>query len=151
MRLGEAARVVRAGYAETLTYTGLPREHWGPHPHRQRHRAAEPRGPQANARGGHLPGREVGAHARHREARVRRGERVGLEALPGRDAVGGVAVPEAGLWAVGKCARILTVPRSRVVQVFPGAGFTLRLVGTVCAGRDEDCSSLLMCNKNRSE
>ena len=28
MRLGEAARVVRAGYAETLTYTGLPREHW---------------------------------------------------------------------------------------------------------------------------
>lgn len=35
---------------------------------------------------------------------------MGLEALPGRDAVGGVAVPEAGLWAVGKCARILTVP-----------------------------------------
>ena len=29
MRLGEAARVVRAGYAETLTYIGLPREHWG--------------------------------------------------------------------------------------------------------------------------
>ena len=28
MRLGEAARVVRAGYAETLTCTGLPREHW---------------------------------------------------------------------------------------------------------------------------
>ena len=28
MRPGEAARVVRAGYAETLTYTGLPREHW---------------------------------------------------------------------------------------------------------------------------
>lgn len=28
MRLGEAARVVRAGYAETLTYTGFPREHW---------------------------------------------------------------------------------------------------------------------------
>lgn len=82
----------------------------GPHPHQQRHRAAEPRGPQANARGGHLPGREVGAHARHREAQVRRGERVGLEALPGREAVGGVAVPEAGLWAVGKCARILTVP-----------------------------------------
>ena len=27
MRLGEAARVVRAGYAETLTYTGFPREH----------------------------------------------------------------------------------------------------------------------------
>lgn len=28
MRLGEAARVVRAGYAETLAYTGFPREHW---------------------------------------------------------------------------------------------------------------------------
>lgn len=28
MRLGEAARVVRAGCAETLTYTGFPREHW---------------------------------------------------------------------------------------------------------------------------
>ena len=28
MRLGEAARVVRAGYAETLTCTGFPREHW---------------------------------------------------------------------------------------------------------------------------
>ena len=28
MRLGEAARVVRAGYAETLTHTGFPREHW---------------------------------------------------------------------------------------------------------------------------
>lgn len=28
MRLGETARVVRAGYAETLTYTGFPREHW---------------------------------------------------------------------------------------------------------------------------
>lgn len=27
MRLGEPARVVRAGYAETLTYTGFPREH----------------------------------------------------------------------------------------------------------------------------
>ena len=28
MRLGEAARVVRAGYAETLAYTAFPREHW---------------------------------------------------------------------------------------------------------------------------
>ena len=28
MRLGEATGVVRAGYAETLTYTGFPREHW---------------------------------------------------------------------------------------------------------------------------
>ena len=28
MRLGEAAKVVREGYAETLTYTRFPREHW---------------------------------------------------------------------------------------------------------------------------
>lgn len=28
MRLGEAARAVRDGYAETLAYTGFPREHW---------------------------------------------------------------------------------------------------------------------------
>lgn len=42
---------------------------------------------------------------------------MGLEALPGRDAVGGVAVPEAGLWAIGKCARILTVPTTNRLQV----------------------------------
>ena len=28
MRLREAAKVVRGGYAETLTYTRFPREHW---------------------------------------------------------------------------------------------------------------------------
>ena len=28
MRLGEAAKVVRDGYAETLTYCEMPREHW---------------------------------------------------------------------------------------------------------------------------
>ena len=28
MGLGEAARVVREGYAETLTYTRFPHEHW---------------------------------------------------------------------------------------------------------------------------
>ena len=28
MRLKEAAKVVRDGYAETLTYTRFPREHW---------------------------------------------------------------------------------------------------------------------------
>lgn len=28
MRLGEAARVVREGFTETLTYTRFPREHW---------------------------------------------------------------------------------------------------------------------------
>ena len=28
MRLREAAKVVRGGYTETLTYTRFPREHW---------------------------------------------------------------------------------------------------------------------------
>ena len=28
MKLREAAKVVRDGYAETLTYTRFPREHW---------------------------------------------------------------------------------------------------------------------------
>ena len=28
MRLKEAAKVVRGGYAETLAYCGMPREHW---------------------------------------------------------------------------------------------------------------------------
>ena len=28
MKLGEAAKAVRDGYAETLTYTRFPREHW---------------------------------------------------------------------------------------------------------------------------
>ncbi len=113
MRLGGGREGRPRRLRRDLNLHRIPSGTLGPHPHQQRHRAAEPRGPQANARGGHLPGREVGAHARHREAQVRRGERVGLEALPGRDAVGGVAVPEAGLWAVGKCARILTVPNHR--------------------------------------
>lgn len=65
---------------------GLPERALAPHPHQQRHRATEPRDSQADPRGRHLPGREVGPHARHREAQVRRGERVGIEALPGRDA-----------------------------------------------------------------
>ena len=29
MRLSEAPKVVRDGYAEALTYTHFPREHWG--------------------------------------------------------------------------------------------------------------------------
>lgn len=65
---------------------GLPARALASHPHQQRHRAAEPRDPQADSRGRHLPGLEVGANARRREAQVRRGGRVGIEALPGRDA-----------------------------------------------------------------
>ena len=40
----------------------------------QRHRAAQPRDPQANPRGGHLPGRKERPHARDREAEVRHRE-----------------------------------------------------------------------------
>ncbi len=57
---------------------GLPARALASHPHQQRHRAAEPRDPQADSRGRHLPGREVGANVRRREAQVRRGGRVGI-------------------------------------------------------------------------
>ena len=73
----------------------------------QRHRAIEPRDPQADPRGRRLPGRQVGPHARHREAQVRRGERMGLLPLPGRDAVGRAAVPEADLWGRRKARKNL--------------------------------------------
>ena len=94
MRLGEAARVVRDGAPEDPGVHGLPARALAPHPHQQRHRAPEPRDPQADPRCGHLPRREVGPHARHREAQVRRGERMGIEALPGRDSARWVAVPD---------------------------------------------------------
>lgn len=81
---GDAPRGGREGrprrLRRDLNLHRVPSGTLGPHPHQQRHRAPQPRGSQANARGGHLPGREVGAHARHREAQARCGERVGLEA-----------------------------------------------------------------------
>lgn len=43
VRFGEAARVVRKGFAETLTYT--PPRALVPHPHQQRYRAPKPRDP----------------------------------------------------------------------------------------------------------
>lgn len=39
------------------------------------------------------------------EAQVRRRERVGLEALPGRDAAGGVATPEGGPMGLSESAQ----------------------------------------------
>ena len=67
--------------------------------------------PQAHARGRDVPRREERPHARDREAQVRGRERVGLEALSGRDSAGGVAAPEGGLMRLSeKCARFLTVP-----------------------------------------
>lgn len=94
-KLGEAAMVVRDGCAETLTCTRFPRA-LAEDQDRQRHRAPQPRDSQTHARGRHLPRRQVGPHARGREARVRCGELLGLPALPGRDSAGWVAVPEGG-------------------------------------------------------
>ena len=95
MRLGEAARVVRAGYAETLTYTGFPREHWA---RIRANNAIERLNREVRRRTrvvGTFPDGKPALMLVTAEAQVHRGERVGLEALPGRDAVGGVAVPEA--------------------------------------------------------
>ena len=67
---------------------------------------------------------------------------MGLEALPGRDAVGGVAVPEAGLWAVGKCARILTVPSCSVYRrAAPAFQSTLPVWGATCRRSASSASS----------
>ena len=83
----------------------VPRRPLEEDPHEQRHRAAEPRDPQANPRRGDVPRRELRPHARHRTAEVRRGERVGVEALPGRDAAGGVATPDGGPMGLSESAQ----------------------------------------------
>ncbi len=74
----------------------VPARALAPHTRQQRHREAQPRDTQAHPRGRHLPRRELRAHARDRQAQVRHGERMGLEALPGRYPAGGVAAPEGG-------------------------------------------------------
>ena len=75
------------------------------HTHQQRNRAPEQRDPQAHARGRYLPRREERSHARHCEAQVRGRERVGVEALPGRDAAGRVAAPEGGPMGLSESAQ----------------------------------------------
>ena len=111
-KLREAAMVVRDGCAEDADLHQVPPRALAPHTHQQRHRAPEPGDPQAHPRGRYVPRREERPHARDREAQVRRRERVGLEALPGRDAAGrGSHTGGRAYGAVGKCARILTVPR----------------------------------------
>ena len=59
MRLKEAAKVVRDGYAGDPGLHGVPARALAAHTHQQRHRAAEPRDPQARARGGDVPRREL--------------------------------------------------------------------------------------------
>ena len=106
-------RSSRDGYAETLTYTQVPaRALAAHHAPTTPSSASTARSAGARAWSAPSPTGRVGPHARDREAQVRGRERVGLEALPGRDSAGGVAAPDGGLSeAVGKCARILTVPR----------------------------------------
>ena len=57
------------------------------------------------ARVRYLPRREERPHARDRQAQVRGRERVGVEALPGRDAAGGVAAPEGGPMGLSESAQ----------------------------------------------
>ena len=72
---------------------------------RQRRRAARPRGPQADPRRGDVPRRGLRPHARHRTAEVRRGERLGVAPLPGRDAAGRVAAPDGGPMGLSESAQ----------------------------------------------
>lgn len=72
---------------------------------RQRYRAVQPRDPQAGPRGRRLPRRQVGPHARDGPAQVRRGERVGVAPLPGRDAAGRVAAPDGGPMGLSESAQ----------------------------------------------
>ena len=104
-KLGEAAKVVRDGYAETLAYTRFPREHWR---RIRTNNAIERLNREIRRRTrvvGTFPRREERPHARDRQAQVRRGERVGLEALPGRDAAGGVAAPDGGPMGLSESAQ----------------------------------------------
>ena len=97
-KLREAAKVVREGYS-------VPARALATHTHQQRNRAPEQRDPQAHARGRYLPRREERSHARDRQAQVRGRERVGVEALPGRDAAGRVAAPEGGPMGLSESAQ----------------------------------------------
>ena len=63
----EAAEVVREGFAETLTCTRFPREHWRRMRRQRRHRAPQPGDPTQDEGGGDVPRRELRPHARDRE------------------------------------------------------------------------------------
>ena len=71
----------------------------------RRHREDQSRDPQAHALGRDAPQRKGRAHAGGGPPEVRRGERVGLEALPGRDAAGRGAAPGGGLIGLSESAQ----------------------------------------------
>ena len=95
-REASAAKVVRDGYAETLAYCGMPREHW----RRIRTNNAIERLNREIRRRTRVVGtfsrRQVRAHAGGRPPEVRRRQRMGLPPLPGRVASQGAVVPTAG-------------------------------------------------------
>ena len=103
-KLKEAAKVVRDGYAETLTYTRFPREHW----RRVRtNNAIERLNREIRRRTrvvGTFPDGRGRTHARHRQAQVRGRERVGVPPLPGRHPAGRVAAPEGGPMGLSESA-----------------------------------------------
>ena len=96
MRLKEAAKVVRDGYAETLAYCGMPREHW----RRIRTNNAIERLNREIRRRTRVVGtfsrRQVRAHAGGRPPEVRRRQRMGIAPLPGRVASQGAVMLTAG-------------------------------------------------------
>ena len=95
MKLKEAAKVVREGFAETLTYCEMPREHWR---RIRTNNAIERlnRETRQDPRRGHVPRRKVRPDAGNGPSEVRPRRRMGVPPLPGRVSAQGVAVPAAG-------------------------------------------------------
>ncbi len=104
-KLGEAARVVREGYEETLTYTRFPREHWR---RIRTNNAIERLNREIRRRT-----RVVGTFPDGKSALMLVTARLkyvaesewGSRALPGRDSAGGVAVPEGGPMGLSESAQ----------------------------------------------
>ena len=95
MSLKEAAKVVRGGYAETLAYCGMPREHWR---RIRANNAIERLNREIRRRT-----RVVGTFPDGKSAlmlagppEVRRRQRMGIAPLPGRVASQGAVVLTAG-------------------------------------------------------
>ena len=105
-RFGEAAKVVRKGCAETLIHSRFPSARWRRVPASDaiERLSREIRGCTRVV--GALPdGGFVLMLARRREAQVRRGGRVGLVVLPGRDGAGRGAVPDGGPLGLSESAQ----------------------------------------------
>lgn len=105
MRLTEAAKVVRAGLAETLTYTRFPPEHWR---RIRTDNAVERLNREIRRRTrvvGTFPDGESALMLVTARLRYVADSEWGLEALSGRDAAGRGAVPEGGRLGLPKSAQ----------------------------------------------